>query len=100
MYLDGVVVDATELVSVMCGCHHADGDRLPVTDASEAGGMLDGMSERVPVVEDRALPCLAFVRRDDRGLDRHRPGHRLHEDLSVALVDAPHVRFDVIEKIG
>ena len=61
-------VDAPETVRHLGRVQQTDGDRLTVAEGMIAGG-LDGVRERVPVIEDGPPAPLALVGRNDVGLD-------------------------------
>src|SRR5690606_28553209 len=80
------------------GVHHADRDRRTVAPLV-ALCVLDGVAERVSVVEDLALPRLAEVFRDDCRLHLDREFYRATELLSGRVDSAGGIGLDDVEDL-
>ena len=72
----------------------------PCSQRRVVGGALDGMAEGVAEIEQRAVALLAFVARDDVGLDLARALDGMRQRGGIARQQLRGVRFQPVEELA
>ena len=93
---DRVVVEPPSQPGQLGGVDQPDADRVTVPPA-ELLDLLDGVAERVPVVEDLTAAALAQVRAHDVGLDPHRALDQLAQRRSGRVECGGRIGLDEVE---
>ena len=78
---------------------HAPGDGVAVQHRAVAGGRLEGVSERVAVVQQLALPALERIALDDADLRRRRAAHHRSQRRRIAAEQAVEIGLDAGEQV-
>ncbi len=80
--------------------HHAAADRLAVQPLRVPGQRLDGVAERVPEIQQRALARLALVAADHAGLDLAGAADRARQRRRLARAQRRQVADHIVEVRG